>query len=598
MFVETPGNGVYPQPKLTKAFISGISDQAQSTQVNISGIIISSNDSPPKGATGSTGIRLGNVTIYYGKQGTDAIDAKFRLVGDFIYPNVDEKKFACLYSDVASRPNTPVRLCISALVLKELTHMTDKELISNIRICNVPFLYALHIPVMKKTPLCERTLSRFRKMLADYNTQHGVDLLKEEVERLSRMMAVNMGMLPENPSVPMDTMKPIKVRMDSMMVESHAKHMSRIEILYSTNRITIERLKKSGYDNLIPPELAHYQEKGDRNRTMYYRVQEDQKASIQDTRVEETLQEMKLLRTAMQENINEDELKTIPEYNILQRVFEEQTKLDENGNRIPKDKKEISADSVQNPHDATVTFRFKRGAHYGDVLNVAEIVDGEGHGIIISAELDANTQADNKMAEKYVENCPDYWPPQLCVTDGAYNSDELDIKAARKHITIVTTALTGKVPPDVFADFVLNEDRTEVTACPVGHVPVECRYGKTGNISVVMPGGCCRDCPHRDECGAKFNEKKDTGRVSVSEKKIARAKQARKFTTEEGKAFANLRNGVEGVMSTMRRKYLIDSIPVFDREKRKVWIWSAVLAYNLCKYIKYMKDNAKKVGTN
>ena len=68
---------------------------------------------------------------------------------------------------------------------------------------------------------------------------------------------------------------------------------------------------------------------------------------------------------------------------------------------------------------------------------------------------------------------------------------------------------------------------------------------------------------------------------------IARAIQARRFSTEEGKKNACRRNGVEGIMSVMRRKYDIDHIPVFSLDRLKVWIWTTLLSYNLVKYQKF-----------
>ncbi|MGI6538718.1 MAG: hypothetical protein ACOX22_10535 [Caldicoprobacterales bacterium] len=39
---------------------------------------------------------------------------------DNIFPAIKEDDFAVLYSDVASRPNTPVNIIIGSLILKEL----------------------------------------------------------------------------------------------------------------------------------------------------------------------------------------------------------------------------------------------------------------------------------------------------------------------------------------------------------------------------------------------------------------------------------------------------------------------------------------------
>ena len=60
-----------------------------------------------------------------------------------IFPLIDESKFACLYSDKASRPNTPVNICVGALILKELFNMTDEEMVDSL-VFDVRFQYALH----------------------------------------------------------------------------------------------------------------------------------------------------------------------------------------------------------------------------------------------------------------------------------------------------------------------------------------------------------------------------------------------------------------------------------------------------------------------
>lgn len=63
-----------------------------------------------------------------------------------------------------------------------------------------------------------------------------------------------------------------------------------------------------------------------------------------------------------------------------------------------------------------------------------------------------------------------------------------------------------------------------------------------------------------------------------------KAKQARLFSMEEGKANANRRNSVEKIMSVMRRKYGIDHIHVCGLERIKSRIWITLILYNLQKY--------------
>ena len=87
---------------------------------------------------------------------------------------------------------------------------------------------------------------------------------------------------------------------------------------------------------------------------------------------------------------------------------------------------------MQNPFDATITCRYKRGHHHEHVLNVAEAID-DGNGIIIQATVQPNTQADNRMAEEYMEQLPDEGPAQVCIADSAYNSDGLEDLASKKN---------------------------------------------------------------------------------------------------------------------------------------------------------------------
>lgn len=42
-----------------------------------------------------------------------------KVFADELFPAIDEKRFDVLYSDQASRPNTPVNVIIGALIIKE-----------------------------------------------------------------------------------------------------------------------------------------------------------------------------------------------------------------------------------------------------------------------------------------------------------------------------------------------------------------------------------------------------------------------------------------------------------------------------------------------
>ena len=55
-----------------------------------------------------------------------------KIFADEIFPAIDEERFAVLYSDKASRPNTPVNVIIGALIIKELFDYSDDEIVENL----------------------------------------------------------------------------------------------------------------------------------------------------------------------------------------------------------------------------------------------------------------------------------------------------------------------------------------------------------------------------------------------------------------------------------------------------------------------------------
>ena len=93
-----------------------------------------------------------------------------------VFPTIDETPFAVLYSDKASRPNTPVNVIIGALILKELFNLSDDEVVEDL-LLDPRFQYALHTTSFEDQPVSERTLSRFRSRLAAYELTTGEDLL-------------------------------------------------------------------------------------------------------------------------------------------------------------------------------------------------------------------------------------------------------------------------------------------------------------------------------------------------------------------------------------------------------------------------------------
>ena len=272
---------------------------------------------------------------------------------DIVFPAINEERFSVLYSDNKfSRPNTPVNFIVGALILKENNNLNADELIESI-CCDLRYQYALHTTHLPEQPVSDRTFSRFRERLYHYELETGQNLLQEEMLHLSKVYSDYMNL---NSNVK---------RMDSLMIASRCRRMSRLEIIYSTTANAVRLIHRLGNEELILKELLHYLDPDDYNNVIYYCRGDDV-----TPRLERALWEAAQVKTIM----DNDAWHEFQEYQLLIRVLAEQSRIDEAGNPVAKDRKEITSSSLQNPSDPDATFRHKAGKdHKGYVGNIVRL---------------------------------------------------------------------------------------------------------------------------------------------------------------------------------------------------------------------------------
>ena len=114
---------------------------------------------------------------------------------------------------------------------------------------------------------------------------------------------------------------------------------------------------------------------------------------------------------------------TSPEHNILQRLFDEQYVV-KDGKAVLRDKKEVKADSLQNPNDPDATYRAKNDQKVqGYATNITETVE-EGKPSIITSET--AVFADCHFLQEAVENSERVTDSAIeeLYADGAYQSPD------------------------------------------------------------------------------------------------------------------------------------------------------------------------------
>ena len=491
-----------------------------------------------------------------------------KYFAEHIFPKIDERPYAVLYSGKDSRPNTPVNIQIGALIIKEFKGLSDDELLEALMF-DIRFQYALHTTSFAEQPLSDRTLSRFRARCAAYETEQGVDLLHETITSLSSEMAELMRID--------SSLK----RMDSLMVASNIKRMGRLELLYTCVANLAKEMAKT---REIPEHLRHYTEADDRNRVIYHNHSEETSAKI-----EAVLKDAAALKELCGADYDDSS-----SCQLLLRVLKEQAVQREDGTYRLRTKEDGGMDAtiLQNPADPDATYREKAGRqHRGYVANVIE-ASGKNGSIIEDYQYEQNIHSDSQFLKETLDSMEKQAETVTIVTDGAYSGMQNEELAAEKNVRLVTTNLTGREAEDIIADFEFSEDGRKVIKCPGGHEPKSCSYSQgTGQCTISFQKSQCQDCPHKEKCHPKMFKR--VSRKTVSSKSNQRAKQQRERSTEDFKKQSRFRNGVETIPSILRRKYGIDKIPVRGLIRSRFFFGCKIGALNIKKFCRYMQDQNK-----
>lgn len=479
-----------------------------------------------------------------------------------IFSAIDEERFSVLYSKNASRPNTPVNIIVGALIIKELFDLSDDEVVENLML-DIHYQYALHTTSFAEQPLSDKSLSRFRKRCYEYEEETGIDLFHDCIRDLNGKLAKLMGI---NSHIR---------RMDSLMIESNIRDLSRIELLYSCVARFVQYLSKSNAKADISG-MEHYCDPDDRNYVIYHcrNIDVSERIAVILADADKLLSKYK------------NEYETIEEYKLLTRCLEEQTVVEDNQRRLRNKKTESPRpDSLQNPTDPDATFRTKAGvSHIGYIANIVETVANNGS-VITDYQYEQNVYSDNHFLSDHIEQEEKHEERLQIVADGAYSGQGLRDKAEEKNIEIINTSLNGISVPDVYADFVLNDDGKSVTKCATGYTPMRNTYLETTKrIRSYFSPECCMNCPYKDDCHAEIRKK--TSKIVISRSAVEKAKQLRTMNTEEFKNWRRIRNGVEAIPSILRNRYNVDSIPARGKIRTKLFFGAKIMAINFCKLLR------------
>ena len=181
-------------------------------------------------------------------------------------------------------------------------------------------------------------------------------------------------------------------RMDSMMIESNVRRLSRMELIYTCIAKLVMYVNKIN-GSALSDDLKHYIDPNDFNRVIYH-----QRSTDADERMKQLLTDADKLLALCESDYNDS-----TEYDLFVRCLSEQT-IVENENRRLRTKEDggMKSTMLQNPSDPEATFRNKAGKeHRGYAANLEESVGADGS-VVTEYQYEQNNHSDSQFIQEHL----------------------------------------------------------------------------------------------------------------------------------------------------------------------------------------------------
>lgn len=93
------------------------------------------------------------------------------------------------------------------------------------------------------------------------------------------------------------------------------------------------------------------------------------------------------------------------------------------------------------------------------MANIDEAVGGNGS-VVLDYQFEQNNYPDSQFLKDSLERNGIYEEGSMVVTDDAYFGEKNSRLAGEQNVKLITTAISGTKVPEIYADFVLNEEGT------------------------------------------------------------------------------------------------------------------------------------------
>ena len=469
-----------------------------------------------------------------------------------IVSRIDENIFSVLYSQDKDSPNAPIRTLIGMMILKEGEGYNDEKLFENCRF-NLLTRKALGLVNIDDSIPVKSTYYLLRKRISGYCEETGINLFDSCFKNITGGQIIDFQVSGEN------------VRTDSKLIGSNIAFISRYELIHKT----LVLFYKHTYNNQFT--LLSEQ---DRNILSEF-IKEKSASTVYRSNKHQINDRLLILGKLIYAILNTVKESNNKYYQTLKQVFNEQYKVLESNKIEITPNNEISAKSVQSPHDTECDFRSKdRKKTKGYSHNVTETCTPDNRVDLISdVQTEPATHPDNEFTIPAINNSQEILHDKIqnIHADGAYNSVVGQLFTGFININFYLTGFQG--PPGRY-DLTMKDNELRV-------------FDNKNKTQVVVT----------KTKKNKYRITTETGYRYFSEKEIESCrlrKQAEQLPKEKG----NRRNNVEATIYQLAYHLRKDKTKYRGKFKNKMWATLRSLWVNFVRITKYLIEESKKPHQN
>jgi len=150
--------------------------------------------------------------------------AWYNVFCEEVTKRIPEERFSGLFDDDHGRPNASIRILVAMLILKEGFGWSDEALFEAVHF-NLLVRRALGLVNLTDDVPVVSTYYLFKQRLYRYQVEHGINLLHEIFQELTRDQAKQWGVIGE------------KLRMDNTLLDSNLATCTRLQLIISCLKI-------------------------------------------------------------------------------------------------------------------------------------------------------------------------------------------------------------------------------------------------------------------------------------------------------------------------------------------------------------------------